>query len=239
MPTAIKTKAWTDAEIQYLKENYETKPLRVIAKDLGKSRSCVWRHKKLYLSETVTATPNEQGLPDTKKKPILKITVDREEEKIMVFVQSNKAFEDYLKQTREIKSTRNLWGLGVTGKFYNRELISTNDNINRDIISLNQINFAVLRMRGISKGITIESRTMISEEQLATAVDNFIKKFKTFYKSSLNKQRVLGVLYDEDVAKPKTKPSKPVTPTTTPNKLAVQSIPSNLNAEPLTQNDKN
>jgi len=204
-----KVKGWTETEIQYLKDNHKTKPLRVIAKDLGKSRSCVWRYKKLYLDETVPAS--NQSLPNTNKKPILKITVDREEEKIIVFVQSNKDFEDYLKKSRKLKATRNLWGQGIPGKFYNRELMDTNDNINRDIISFNQINFAVLRLKGISKGITVESRTMISEEQLATAVNEFIKKFKVFYKSSLNKQRVLGVLYDEDVAPPT--PDKPTTAT--------------------------
>lgn len=204
------TRGWSTDEVRILREAYNSgENLRAIAARLHKSYFAVWRYAKLYLgviqpvNSSPSPQPRETRLPATEdpRQPALLITCNREESKIVFFIKTNISWENYMASTRSLKYSTRLWGQTSANRiaFYETPLFnSSKDDINRDIIYNNEINLGVLRLKGISvEGVRVESSAvLISDEQLHQAVASFVKTFKTFFNSTVNKNQITGLVFE-------------------------------------------
>ena len=189
---------FNEQEIQFIRNNYKKMPIKKIAAQIGKGSGTVRRFIRtnitLFENFNIPAGPNTQQ--QTGKMPVIQINLTHEESKIVMNIKTNKLFEEYLKTTRTLKQSDRILGGRRTGWFYNSPLYPVGDDINADPIIQGEINLGLLRLVGISDGMTFESNQLISEEQLKSAVTNFIKKFKRFYNSSVNKSQITGVVFE-------------------------------------------
>jgi hypothetical protein len=119
---------------------------------------------------------------------ILKICTLEENNTYYLFVRTCKKFEEYLKGFKHIRTTDNLWGNNLQGEFYYNKLFDNYrkiDDVNRPCINENKINLGILRVKGISDGIKIEIKQLITQEKMKKAILAFKNDFKDYYISKV------------------------------------------------------
>ena len=205
------TKGWTEEQKKYLADNFNKVPTQEIAKHLNKSYFSVWRHAKLYLVQTTEAsTTNAQGEPTivTSRKPVLKIDIKPDADGLVIEVQTNDEFENFLSSSKQLRKTDRLLGQEAHGEFYmNACFNSLVDDINSDIIvgrnNTLQLNMAILRIKGIRSGIKAKTTRLVTETQLRKMVKKFMQDYKDFYKMTIKRTSISGMLYEEPEAQRK------------------------------------
>lgn len=147
-------------------------------------------NQKMLVNSSVvqTETPvldNQNGV----KSIVLKIC--EQEDKIILYVKTCSEFEEWLKKNKQVRTTNNLFNQGKTENFYHLKIVNNyNDDINRPIISEGIINFAILRVCGISAGITYELDGLLTQTQLEQSVRKLLNAFNAFYKAKIIAQKI-------------------------------------------------
>jgi hypothetical protein len=156
-------------------------------------RNVVYR---IRVNSGLISTTTEQATEQATKK--ISITTEQEQTLIIeikeqdnntisLYVKTNKVFEDYLKATKELRQTHNLWGYGLNQEFYYMRLdntLSDYDDLNNPIFYRNSLNQAILRLKGISEGLHFEinlNQIGITEDKLKTAIKSLSKLYSEFY----------------------------------------------------------
>jgi len=127
----------------------------------------------------------------TNQTPVILIKIFEKDNDIILSVKSSEDFEKWLKENKEIRETRNLWGKSEEGKFYYLKIVDNYyDDINKSIIYGGKINFAVLRIPGISQGVEFKIDGLLTQSQLEKAVRGLLNAFNQFYKKNIIKQKI-------------------------------------------------
>lgn len=118
---------------------------------------------------------------------LIQVKIMRDDGEIKLFVKSCEEFEKYLKKTRNISKSDNFCNTETTYKFYDKRLDGLSENAEydsaiRELINYNRLNFAVLRIKGISDGVELKLNRLISIDDLNNMLRRFILDFKKFYK---------------------------------------------------------
>jgi hypothetical protein len=122
---------------------------------------------------------------------VFEVSIKIEGESLILFVRTCKEFEDWLKANKEVKETTNLWNKNRTSKFYHLKIVDNSlDDINKPIVLSGQINFAVLRIPGISEGLKFEIDGLLSHTQLTLALKKLLKAYKDFFKLKINIEKI-------------------------------------------------
>lgn len=122
----------------------------------------------------------------------IEVKIFEENNELKLFVKTCPQFEKWLKEKKEVRESSNLWNQRVSGKFYYLQ-ISDNyrlDDINSPIITNRFINFAVLRVVGISEGVKFKIDGLLPKETLVTATRKLISEFKNFYETKVLNQKI-------------------------------------------------
>jgi hypothetical protein len=150
-------------------------------------------------SETeITETVETQTSPSDNHCLYMEIREKRN--KLFLYVKTNNAFETYVKNKKEIRTSNNLWNKGLNGSFYYGNLIASNelDDINREVILLNSVNYGIFRIVGISEGIEFEINKLVTNERLAELLDKLSNDFVNYYNKNILKQKTaISVIVDE------------------------------------------
>ena len=169
--------------------------ISTISRDTGISEGSVRTHlskfRKMATSLSVSNNASQSLSPANGNK-ILEIEVKNKDEKLILGVKTCKEFEDFLVKNKQVKTTANLFGRGKPGKYYYLKIVSNYiDDINLPIFRSGMINFAILRVEGISNGITLEVDGLLTEKQIQTAFEKFKTAFKRYYATNvLNENKV-------------------------------------------------
>lgn len=122
--------------------------------------------------------------------------------KMLLYVKTNNEFEGYVKRKKEIKHTLNFWNKGVEGDFYYGSLVGNSefDDINKEVILFNSINYGIFRAVGISQGIEFEINKLVSVERLVELLEKLSNDFVAFYNKNILKQKTaISVIVDDGV----------------------------------------
>jgi len=159
--------------------------------DINKTHFILKTIKKRLLVNSqnlVTETPIESNSNNTKS---IEIKVYEENNDIILYIKTCEEFENWLKANKEVRTSENLWAQSTQGKFYQLRIVDTyNDDVNHPIITQGIINFAVLRIPGISQGLKYKLDGLLTQKQLELSVRKLIVAFNTFYKSQIIKQKI-------------------------------------------------
>lgn len=144
-----------------------------------------WYYYKLRDKKINTIKDNEEVLIYSR----LKISIIQQENDLYLYVKTNKEFEDYLKANKEIKETQNLFNENKKGMVYLLRFMARNyiDDINSPIFCNGRINFGVLRVVGISEGLTFKIVGLLPESLIKKGIKELVTAFKDFYKSEIEK----------------------------------------------------
>lgn len=162
----------------------------------GSVNAVISKLKRKLIVDTSTLPQEELvgpclDTPNNKKSLILKIYEIEETGKVVLFVKTCKEFEDYLIKNKEVHESENLWAQGKKGKFYQLKIVEGyNDDVNRPIIRDGIINFAVLRVPGISKGVEYTIDGLLTQKQLEVSARKLVTAFNGFYKSKIIAQKI-------------------------------------------------
>lgn len=183
--------------IKYLNENKDKETIIIEMKnEFGsitnevlrkKINDYLWQINK-KLARVGQTTPSESiSNNQTQSSQCLFLDIKEKKGKLFVLIKSNEAYENYLKSKKELKTTSNLWGKSLIGKFYHGSLIARPefDDINRDIILLNQINYACLRLEGISQGLEIPIKNLVTIERLTQMLEKLADDYIAFYNKNI------------------------------------------------------
>lgn len=162
-----------------------------LAVDLGITESSAkWYIYKIKRqvdgAEAVVATP-------TNVRGVFECEIKNESNKLVLCVKTDADFENWLKKHKEVKTTENLWGARKTGKYYYLRFINNPaivDDVNLPVLNHGHINFAILRIPGISDGLKYEIDSLMTEKQFATALKELVKVYKNFYSTSILKSEL-------------------------------------------------
>ena len=155
--------------------------------------------KKMTLISQSTTTPNttstsenssnlEASTPTTTQ--ILEIEV-KENDGLSIFVKTCKAYEDYLKANKQVRTSVNYFNTLAEGQFYHLSLIDNYlDDINKPVIYEGKLNFAILRVPGISEGREFKIKGLMTEQMLQTALTNLSNVFNKFYEDNILKKKI-------------------------------------------------
>lgn len=146
--------------------------------------------KRLESEVTHALNVEPTRIPENSEK-ILDIEMLQEGNNMLLKVKSSKEFEDYLAKTKELRMTENLWGQRKMGEFYVIKLIDNYlDDINKPVFHKGQINFAVLRMKGISNGLTIPINELLSEKQVQSGIKLLLSTYKNHYNQCIRNNKI-------------------------------------------------
>lgn len=190
--------------IKYLNENKDKETIIVEMKNefqgvspevlRKKINDYLWQiNKKLQrVGQNTPSSPSSPTSPIEPSKQCLFLDIKEKKGKLFVYIKSNEVYENYLKSKKELKTTSNLWGKGLNGKFYHGNLISRPefDDINRDIILLNQINYACLRLEGISQGLEISIKNLVTIERLTQMLEKLADDYIAFYNKNILRNKI-------------------------------------------------
>jgi hypothetical protein len=141
-----------------------------------------WLKNKYLAQESVANISTNPTTGAATLDQTILIKVYEQRGKVMLYIKTSEDFEKWLKDKKEIRDTSQLFGKILDGKFYYLKIIENyDDDINCPIIRNGKINFAVLRIPGISNGIEFELDGLLTEEQLESAVKKLVEAFKKFY----------------------------------------------------------
>jgi hypothetical protein len=138
---------------------------------------------RVQASEEVNQTTPE----NTNYNSILNIEIKEEEDGLYIYVRTSKEFENYVKSMKEVKLTSNLFGTHSQGKYYQFKLVENYlDDINVPIFYLGQLNFAILRVIDISKGLKFKISNLMTETQIRSGLTKLSSTFKNYYKVNID-----------------------------------------------------
>lgn len=132
---------------------------------------------------------------DTPQVGVLKIAVKEDNGDIVLYIKTSEEFEQWMKEHKEVRTTTNLFGNGGRGQFYYLRFLDENtarDDINSQIFYNNKLNVAILRVVGISQGLTFNLGrcALIQESKLMSAIKDFTKKYSDFYNSDILQKKL-------------------------------------------------
>lgn len=176
-----------------------------IARDLGLKTSTIYSYlysirKNLEVEVAETSSVQTPTTENTDTHRALELSIKCEAEKIYLKVKASKQFEDWLKKNKELYETTNLWGRSKRGMCYKVNIVADRhlDDLNKPIIVDGQINFAILRIQGISDGLSFEFDGLLTTKQLELAVLKLKNAFDSFYSTKVMKQKVVEVKLEVD-----------------------------------------
>lgn len=171
-------------DVDFLANKHNTTPIQVYSVISHFKQKLRIVNGEGILEVQARNTTNQNSKPSSS---ILSINIIEENNQLVLKLKASQQFEDYLKRTKELCTTTNLWNKGQTGKYYRLQLIANYlDDINRPIFYSGQLNFAVLRLQGISQGITLNVDGLLSENQVKLALTKMTRTFKDFFKSNID-----------------------------------------------------
>ena len=137
-------------------------------------------------------------------KNLIEVKIIRENGKINLYVKSCLEFENYLKNTRRLAKKDNFCLTEITKEFYDTRIdgLSENneyDSAIRNLINCNRLNFAILRIKGISKGVEIPLNKLVSINDLNNMIKRFILDFKNFYKEYIKEFEISCIITNKDI----------------------------------------
>jgi hypothetical protein len=168
----------------------DKKDVREIASTLGKSEQHI-RTVVYDISKLMNGVVQEEVLVSNPTGKVLDIELKEKDEELYLYIKASKEVEEWLNKNRERKITENLWGSSKIGKFYVTRISAKNvyDDINAPLIHKTLgVNFAVLRLCGISEGIETKIDGFTSPKKLEKALQKMVDTFKIFYK-----EKILGI----------------------------------------------
>jgi len=139
------------------------------------------------VQQTLAPKPENTDL-SLKENEILKICTFEENNKYYVYVRTNDKFEEHLQSIKHTRTTERLWGDNASATYYYGKCFDNYrkvDDINRPILVENKINFAILRVVGISKGFKAEITQLVTQEKLKKAILAFRTDFKDYYAAKI------------------------------------------------------
>jgi hypothetical protein len=149
---------------------------------LGNVKAGVHNFKKL--SAIVTSENVEISDIPTNQLLILEFKEDGDD--MILYTKTSPLWEKYLQETKEKRTTQNFFGENKIGYFYHLKLVNNYlDDINQPLIVRGEINFAVLRVPGVSNGMNFKVNRLMSESQKKSALKKMVLTFKDFYKKSV------------------------------------------------------
>lgn len=151
--------------------------------------------KKIRAKKEIKINENE-----IKDKAII-LNIKEKDNKLFLNIKTTKEYEQFLKDNKELSDEVSNYLFGTSGdiypklRFYKGTITGSfdNDNINRPLIIENRntltINKAVLRLEGISEGLSFEILTYYPINELQKMLNRFIESYYYFYeKIILNKK---------------------------------------------------
>lgn len=158
----------------------------------------IWYYSKVKKSYNITLSRVEQIIPEdinsettNKYIDVLDLKIKDEDNGLFLYVKSCKEYEDYLIKTKEIHDTQDLFREDKDAKFYFMRLVDNYlDAINSPIFYTGQINFAVLRLVGISNGLKFKIDNLLTEKQIKDGLDKLKDVFTQFYKNNIDKIKI-------------------------------------------------
>jgi len=161
-------------------------------KELSQTMNIPYKTLKWYYYKLRTTTNPTTNTPTTTKTiiPRLSISIKEVEGDLYLRVKTCKEFEDFLKDNKELCDTTNLFNEEKTGKYYRLRFTDRYtflDNINRNIFYEGRINFSILRVKGISKGLDFKINGLLPESLIVKQLKSLVKTFKEFYKKEIEK----------------------------------------------------
>lgn len=172
--------------IQNLLSDFPDESVEVIRK---KVNDYLWHiNKKLEkINTNIIEQTGENQADDT----ALIIDIREKRNGLYLYIKTNEIYENFLKSKKELRVSTNLWNQRKTGEFYYGNLITRPefDDINREIILLNSINYGILRIKGISQGLEFPITQIVSEDRLIQLLEKFSTDFISFYNKNILKQK--------------------------------------------------
>jgi len=158
-----------------------------IAEEVKLKPAYIRRKIRSFKKAMLTVTPIPAGTTTT-----LELEIKANNKKgLLLYVKTCKSYEDYLAKKKDLKESHNLWDQGTTGSFYHLSLINNYlDDVNKPVIHLGQINFAILRIKGISGGLTFRINSLMTEPQIREALIKLKEVFTKFYAEKILRQKV-------------------------------------------------
>lgn len=134
---------------------------------------------------------------------IIEIEFKREDKPIL-FIKTCAEYESYLKKNGKKGETDNFLNQGLKTTYYSFDYSlfgSSDDRMGRGLFIYGKMNRAILRVKGISKGIKIdlEKCGIISLETMESEIRAILKDFKNFYKNNISKVKIKGSLELNDL----------------------------------------
>ena len=135
------------------------------------------------LQSNEVGTSSQEEVDNNKYNNILDLEIKDEDDGLFIYIKASVEFEEYLKKTKQIQETNNLFGASKTSKFYQFRIVNNYlDDINSKIFYSGQINFGLLRIPGISNGLKFKIDGLMTENQIRSGLTKLGSTFKTFYK---------------------------------------------------------
>lgn len=147
--------------------------------------SIKWYVSKFSKVITVTTLETTEAniLTTSNNEKILDFEVIQDVDGLVLKVKTSEAFENYMKTTKQVIETNNLWNQSITAKCYKFKMVEDClDDINLPIFHRGEINFAIFRVVGISNTQTFKITELLSENQLKLSIIKLIKTYKKFYR---------------------------------------------------------
>lgn len=135
---------------------------------------------------------------------LIEVKILRDNGDIKLYIKACAEFENYLKNTRKLTTKEKFCNTEDTYKFYDVRIDGLSENAEydsamRDLILYNRLNFAVLRIKGISEGIEIKLNKLISINDLNLLLRRFILDFKNFYKDYIKGFEISCIIQNKDI----------------------------------------
>lgn len=119
--------------------------------------------------------------PESAQK-LLEIEFKIEGDNLILYAKTSPEFEKFMKDTKQLKTTERLWGTNKTGEYYQMAIATDYlDDINLPVFYKGKINFAILRIKGISEGKKFPVEALLSEKQLNEGVKKLLAAYKKIY----------------------------------------------------------
>ena len=135
---------------------------------------------------------------------LIEIKVIRDNGEMKIYVKTCVEFEDYLKKTRGLVTKSNFCNTEEEMTFYDGRTDGLSENVEndsaiRDLINYNRLNFAVLRVKDISRGQYFKITKLIALDDLNVILRRFLLDFKNYYKDYIKGFEISATLTYKDV----------------------------------------
>lgn len=134
---------------------------------------------------------------------IIEIEFNRDD-KPTLFIKTSKEYENYLSNSGTLQKTTQFLNQEDTNTEFYRlptSLFNGRDDITSSLFIYGEINRAVLRVKGISDGITLDLTKcgLMNIENIENEIRRLLTDFKKFYKNNLTKVKIKATLELNDI----------------------------------------